>query len=55
MSKIIKIENCGDCPLKETAGIYYRCPKLMDYRSSEDRETIKDLDKILPNCPLEDA
>lgn len=62
MSKMIRVESCGNCPIKSN-GIYkdsYKfCVDLMHIHFKKiplksELYTIKDHSKILPNCPLED-
>lgn len=62
MSKMIRVESCDNCPIR-TSGIYKDsfklCKDLMDIHAKDLPTnsgifTIKDLSKILPNCPLED-
>ena len=54
MSKMLKINDCGECP--KTCCKYDKQHKLVLYCSELNGTTSKIIDKfkILPNCPLED-
>jgi len=55
MSKIIKIESCGECSKADYIGTPEYSKKFCTLLSEEFLEsTIKDLSIIRPDCPLED-
>ncbi len=55
MSKMIEVESCGECPIKED-GIFDSSYAICTFlkMGASTYVTIEDTSKILPNCPLED-